>query len=233
MKKKVLIWMCVLTALAGLINALAVHLFSMTVSHMTGVITNVVVSTLEGVFSDVWWLFSIVGSFLIGAIVSAFITGDRNFYIKPVYGYIVIGIGILLATGVHVLNINGRWIIRLFAFLMGAQNAMIISFKGVLVRMTHMTGYITDLGVYIGYKLRGVRKENHWVGLVPFCGLVMFILGGLLGLWMFSKIGLATYDVTSIMYVFLGIVYLIKEKNSNDRNLNGIPDDCEKIYENR
>lgn len=227
MKKKILIWMCVLTALAGLINALSVHLFSITVSHMTGVITNVVVSAQTGVFANVWWLFSIVVSFLIGAIVSAFITGDRNFFVKPVYGYIVIGIGILIFTGVHVLNIEGRWIIRLFAFLMGAQNGMIISFKGVLVRMTHMTGYITDLGVYIGYKLRGEHKEDHWVGIVPFCGLVMFIVGGLLGLWMFSIIGLVTYDVVSLLYVSLGIIYLINEKNSNDRNLNDIPDDCE------
>lgn len=227
MKKKVLIWMCVLTALAGLINALSIRLFSMTVSHMTGVVTNAVVSTLERDFSNVGWLCSVVGSFFLGVIVSAYITGERTFYIKPVYGYIVIAIGILLFAGIHFLDINGRMIIRFFAFLMGAQNGMIVSFKGVLVRMTHMTGYITDLGVYIGYKIRGEHKEDHWTGLVPFCGIAMFIVGGAIGLWMFSMIGLATYDVASLLYICLGIIYLIKGKNSNDRNLNGIPDDCE------
>ena len=227
MKKKIFIWMCVLTALAGLINALAVRLFSITVSHMTGVVTNAVVSASGKEFSNMGWLLSVAFSFLLGAIISAYITGERDFYVKPVYGYIVIAIGILLFAGVHLLDLNGRMIIRLFAFLMGAQNGMIVSFKGVLVRMTHMTGYITDLGVFIGYKLRGKNKGNPWAGLVPFCGLVMFMIGGLLGIWLFSEIGFAVYNIVSIIYVLLGSIYLIAEKNSNDRNLNGIPDDFE------
>lgn len=227
MKKKIYVWMSVLTALAGLINVLSIRMFVTTVSHMTGLVSNAVVSVFEGDFSNVGWLFSVVGSFLIGAIISAFVTGERDFFVKPTYGYIVIGIGILLYVGVHLVDGNERMLIRLLAFLMGAQNGMIVDFKGVLVRMTHMTGYITDLGVYIGYKLRGKHKEERWVGLVPFIGIVMFALGGTLGLWMYSKVGFVVFDVVSLFYVFLGGMYLVMEKHSNDRNLNGIPDEYE------
>ncbi|MCV5232039.1 DUF1275 domain-containing protein, partial [Escherichia coli] len=37
----------------------------------------------------------------------------------------------------------------------GLQNAMITTFSGAVVRTTHMTGIITDLGIMIGESLRG------------------------------------------------------------------------------
>ncbi len=79
------------------------------------------------------------------------------------------------------------------------------------MRMTHMTGYLTDLGVYIGYRLRGEIKEDVWMGIVPASGLAVFTLGGILGLWMFSKIGYGAYDVTAVAYIVLGIVYLVHQ----------------------
>lgn len=227
MKKNIYIWMCVLTGLAGLINALAIQLFSITVSHMTGIASNAVISVFEGNYSVALWLLSVMGFFLLGVIISAYVTGERNFFIKPIYGYIVVAIGILLFAGIHFLNREGKMIIRLFAFLMGAQNGMIVSVRGVLIRMTHLTGYITDFGVYIGYRLRGEHKEHRWTGIVPFSGIIIFMLGGILGLWLFSKIQFVTYDIVSLLYIVLGFIYLIYEKHSKDRNLNGIPDDEE------
>lgn len=224
MKKNIFIWMCALTSLAGLINAISIRLFAITVSHMTGLISNAVISTVGGNFSHALWLLSVIGAYLFGAVISAYITGDRNFFVKPVYGYIVTAIGVFLFAGIHFLSHDGKMIVRLFAFLMGVQNGMIVSFKGVLVRMTHMTGYITDLGVYIGYKLRGLHKEDYWTGLVPLFGIVMFIVGGILGLWLFKRIDYATYDIASLLYIILGFIYLINEKHSNDRDLDGIED---------
>ncbi|MPM36339.1 hypothetical protein SDC9_82934 [bioreactor metagenome] len=224
-KKRVFIWMCALTVLAGLVNALSIRNFATTVSHVTGIVSNAAISVYNGSHAHTSWLLSIIGAFLVGALISAYITGERKFFLKRIYGYIVIAIGVMLFIGVHTLSHEGRTIICLFAFLMGIQNGMIVSFKGVLVRMTHMTGYLTDLGVYIGYRLRGEMKEDIWMGIVPASGLAVFALGGVLGLWMFSKIGFGAYDITAAAYIFLGIAYLVHQKQSNDKNLDDIPDE--------
>ena len=224
-KKRIFIWMCALTVLAGLINTLSIRNFAITVSHITGIVSNTAISIYNGTPANAGWLLSVVGAFLAGAIISAYITGERKFFLRRIYGYIVIAIGVLLFVGVHTLSREGRMIVYLFALLMGIQNGMIVSFKGVLVRMTHMTGYLTDLGVYIGYRLRGEIKEDVWMGIVPASGLAVFTLGGILGLWMFSKIGYGAYDVTAAAYIVLGIAYLVHQKHINNMNLDDIPDD--------
>ena len=100
-KKRIFIWMCALTVLAGLINTLSIRNFAITVSHITGIVSNTAISIYNGTPANAGWLLSVVGTFLAGAIISAYITGERKFFLRRIYGYIVIAIGVMLFVGVH------------------------------------------------------------------------------------------------------------------------------------
>jgi len=227
-KKRLFIWMIILTLLAGLINTVAMCYFGTTVSHVTGLVSNFSINVFKGNGSDIWWFASVILSFFLGAFISGFVTAERKFFLYTRYGWIIVSIGAILALGTLVLDHDGKNIIRLLALLMGLQNGMVVSFKGVVVRMTHMSGNLTDLGVFLGYKVRRKTNEKAIMGIVPFAALVAYIIGGIIGMWLYSMLKINTFYIVSGVYVILGAIYIVFAYLSNDKNLNGIPDDIEK-----
>lgn len=223
----VFIWMVLLTALAGFINAVAIKYFSTTVSHVTGLISNIAISLMNGDWKS-WLLLSLVViSFLVGAIVSGFVAGERIFYLHRRYGVMVIVIGVLLALSTLLLKDEQAVFVCALSLLMGMQNGMVVSFRGILVRMTHMTGNITDLGVFIGYKLRHKINERWAIGMVPAFAILGFVVGGLIGLGFSSIIDSYAFYIAAGCYVILGVVYLSVYKYATDKNFNDIPDELE------
>ena len=57
----------------------------------------------------------------------------------------------------------------------GLQNAMASLYSGAILRTTHMTGIVTDLGVLLGHKLRGTPVEGRRVR------LLLLIVAGFVG----------------------------------------------------
>lgn len=224
-KKVLLLWMCVLTSLAGAINAISVFAyFGVTVSHLTGLVSKFAICISFGIFDDGFQIFLVILMFFIGAIISGFVTGERAFYLHKRYGFIILAIGLLLIPGVW---LKKKYAIFLFAFLMGLQNGMVVSFKGVVVRMTHMSGNITDLGVFIGYKLRKNKEEKLPTGLIPMFAIISFTIGGILGVLLFNAIETKTFFILASIYIILGVLYFVLREKCNDRNFNGIPDELE------
>ena len=225
-KKLLLLWMCILTCLAGAVNAISIFGYDgTTVSHLTGLVSKVAINITEGSFSDVWEVLRVISLFFIGAILSGFITGERAFYLYKSYGFIILTIGILIIIP-YFLPI--KYSVLVFAFVMGLQNGMVVSFKGVVVRMTHMSGNITDLGVFIGYKLRGNKNEKYITGLIPFLAIVSFLIGGTIGILLYSLVHNVIFFITSSIYIILGIVYFILRWKCDDKDFNGVPDELEK-----
>ena len=71
------------------------------------------------------------------------------------YGVALCVEGGLLLTACYLLNLNSLYGQYCASAACGLQNAMITTFSGAVVRTTHMTGIVTDLGLMIGAKLRG------------------------------------------------------------------------------
>ncbi|MCR4898624.1 MAG: DUF1275 domain-containing protein [Acholeplasmatales bacterium] len=225
-KKVLLLWMCILTCLAGAINAIAIFGYDgTTVSHITGLVSKVAINLSNGDFSGLWDVLRIILAFFLGAIISGFVTGERAFYLHKRYGFIIIAIGVLIVVPYF---LNVKYSVLLFSFIMGLQNGMVVSFKGVVVRMTHMSGNITDLGVYLGYKLRGNKNEKYITGLIPFIAIVSFILGGVIGVLLYGAIHNVIFFITSGIYIALGGIYFILRYRCKDKDFNGIPDELEK-----
>ncbi len=62
---------------------------------------------------------------------------------------------------------------------MGLQNAMVSHYKGTIIRTTHLSGVLTDLGLALGYIARGLKVENRRIilHLLIFSG---FLIGGII-----------------------------------------------------
>ena len=224
-KKTLLIWMCILTALAGVINAISIFGYNgTTVSHLTGLVSKVAINLSNGDFTGLWEVLRVILAFFVGAVLSGFITGERAFYLKKRYGFIIVTIGVLIIIP-YFLSI--KYSVILFAFIMGLQNGMVVSFKGVVVRMTHMSGNITDLGVYVGYKLRGNKNEKYITGLIPLVAILSFTVGGVIGVLLYGVIGNVIFLISAGVYILLGVFYFVLRYRCTDRNFNGIPDELE------
>ena len=206
-KKLLLVWMCILTCLAGAVNAISIFGYNgATVSHLTGLLSKVAINITKGSFEGVWGVLRLILLFFLGAVISGFVTGERRFYLYKSYGFIILTIGVLIFIP-YFLSI--RYGVLVFAFTMGLQNGMVVSFDGVVVRMTHMSGNITDLGVFIGYKLRGNKKEHYVTGLIPLLAIFSFLTGGILGTLLYSSIHNVVFFVTSSIDIILSIIYFV------------------------
>lgn len=224
-KKSLFAWMVILTSLAGVVNAISVFGYDgATVSHVTGLVSKFASSIANGNFKGGWEIFAIILSFLVGAITAGVATGERAFYLHRVYGIIIVAIGLLIIPAYFM---DTRHSVFLFAYIMGLQNGMVVSFRGVVVRMTHMSGNLTDLGVFIGYKLRRNKNEKFITGFIPGMALLSFTIGGIIGILLFKAISNYVFFVVSGVYIILGIVYFFLQRTAKDKDFNGIPDDEE------
>jgi uncharacterized membrane protein YoaK (UPF0700 family) len=155
-----------LASVAGFVNVVGVAVCGVAVSHVTGT-----VSTLgREIGQGEWHLLGIAGWllawFLVGAMVSglaigaARVRGWRSVYVVPmaIEAFALAAMGVLVAQrGLAVESssplVTGafaatQWSLSAIACLaMGLQNATITSISGGVVRTTHLTGVLTDLGI--------------------------------------------------------------------------------------
>jgi uncharacterized membrane protein YoaK (UPF0700 family) len=160
-----------LSWVAGYVNVIAFTICGQLISHMTGNTSHLGLSVGEGDWHGIAFFGFLVGSFFTGAVSSAVMTegarrrGATSKYILPLaiegilLATLAITIGSLKLDGTHRMADYTRlsyFFCGVSAFAMGLQNATITKISGSVVRTTHLTGVITDLG------LEGVQYL-HWV----------------------------------------------------------------------
>ena len=206
--KKLFFWIGALALLGGGMNVFALLQFSIAVSHTTGNITRMSIDLSNNNFPHLFLMIKVVGSFLIGAVVSGIIIGSgRDFELKKRYGDTFIFIGILLKVlDLYLLNTN--LFIYVLAVSLGLQNGLFIRYRGILIRTTHMTGTITDLGVIIGHYLRG-NKEVGWKIKYYAMNIISFIFGGLCIGICIKYLGKNAINVLSGAYIVVGLYYFL------------------------
>ncbi|HJT73548.1 MAG TPA: YoaK family protein [Chitinophaga sp.] len=193
-------------SVAGMTNVVGVIAFLSFVSNVTGH-----VATLAGNISDrnirevyivIYWLFM----FFLGAFISNFIV--RSLENKSTYraNATPILMEIIILTGVAIYGndvYNGSEMQReaitgAVLFSMGLQNGLVSRASGGLIKTTHLTGLITDLGVELAELLHPnventrTLREKIYIRLTI---LAFFIFGGVLGGYLFNIIGIATFFV--------------------------------------
>lgn len=206
-----------LAFVAGAANAgayLAVKLYT---SHMTGLVSSLADHIALGELTLALSAFGAVLSFLLGATTCALMINYakrrrlHSRYALPLLleALLLLVFGLLGArlAGMQALFVPVT--VMLLCFIMGLQNAVITKISGAVVRTTHLTGVITDLGIEIGRLLYWNRSnrplEEHVVAdrarlamLAMMC--LYFLLGGIVGALGFKHLGyLATLPLSALL----------------------------------
>lgn len=214
---------------AGLVNVVASQTFGTYVSHVTGS-TTAIGLRIEGyhkeriTFEPLCKAISTLSAFLFGAFLCGLLI-DKNqvhFGGKALYGAALLGNSFLLAFSVLVYpNFVGA---LLTATACGLQNAMCTSHFGAVVRTTHVTGTVTDIGSTLGrmtmiFLRNGCRPsrlnvlERAEVGVDARKLLILgpmwcsFLFGCILGAYLVSWMGIYAMLVPAFVTFTFGCLY--------------------------
>lgn len=170
-----------LSWVAGYTNALTILTCGQVTSHLSGSISQIGVSAVESDWTRVGYLSALAAIFLLGAFAAGALTElgrlrrFQSIYVLPMAteALVLVAFALLVdwqakgkvqETQVHL------WLTFLPAFAMGVQNATISRISGGVVRTTHVTGVVTDLGLELskivfrafGWRPRlSGRRESH------------------------------------------------------------------------
>lgn len=147
-----------LAFIAGAVNAggfLAVQKYT---SHMTGIVSSMADFIALGQFQFALVGFASLVFFVAGAAMTAILVNyarrhkRTSEYAAPllVESALLMAFGLL---GAWSLQTDGTVIIStvlLLSFIMGLQNAVITKVSGAVIRTTHVTGIVTDIGIELG-----------------------------------------------------------------------------------
>lgn len=198
-----------LTAVAGWVNAVAVASAYHAVTHMTGTVHAVSLEFSRGNSEVALRAAAVVLFFFLGATLSGVIIRQPTLHAGQRYGVALMVEGTLLAGawfGLRSGSVTGE---VLSAVACGLQNALATSYSGAVLRTTHMTGVVTDLGINIGHWL--ARQPVEWfrvrLHLVLLAG---FVTGGALGSLVHGSLGSASLLVPATFVFVIGALYTLQ-----------------------
>ena len=211
-----------LAFVAGAINAggfLAVQQYT---SHVTGMVSAVADNLALGQLGLVVDGIVAVLSFLLGAMCCAVLVNFSrrkemaSEYALPLLleSVLILCFGLLGARLALFEGLLLPFTVVLLCFIMGLQNAVVTKLSGAVIRTTHMTGIVTDLGIELGKLLywnadrsaaNPVRADRDRMKVLG--GLFLaFLLGGISGAFGFKAFG---YGFTIPVAVLLAVVSLV------------------------
>lgn len=197
-----------LSGLAGFTNSAALQLGSLAVSHLTGSITRVSVELASGDTHTMVPFTVVLFAFFFGAVLSGAVVSQKELGFGRRYGVLLLlESGLLALAAWKASSLTPMTSLALVAFACGMQNALASSYRGMIVRTTHMTGVITDLGFELGVWLRTNQIRTKLVKLqAP--ALLAFLVGGTLGALTVMRIGSQALYVAAFVAFASGLVYL-------------------------
>jgi uncharacterized membrane protein YoaK (UPF0700 family) len=203
----VLVGAFLLTLGAGSVNAvgfLGVH--HQGISHLTGTISLVSTRLAAANFQGAVAAGMIVVSFFFGTFLSALIIRQSTLHMGRRYGVVLTLESGLLLGAVYLFEggtVAGAY---LASVACGLQNAMATSYSGAVIRSTHMTGIVTDMGIACGHLLRGQAVD--WFRMRLYAVLLSgFALGGVAGAAGFARIGHRTLIFPAALSGVTGLGY--------------------------
>ena len=194
-------WCCawVLALIAGILNVIGVLGFThQTVSHLTGS-TSMLAIALGTLDLPAALHFGIViGSFLIGAILSGFIIQSSVLQLGHRYGVVLWLESFFICLSVPLLRHQSLYGVYCLACACGLQNAMVSAYSGTVVRTTHVSGMFTDLGIFVGHAMRGLPIDflRMRMSLLVISG---FLTGGIIGTVLFNSLGYSALFIPAVI----------------------------------
>lgn len=198
-----------LAFIAGIINATGfLGVQHQGITHLTGTTTMLGIALGEHDGAGVLHFATLIGAFVAGCIASGMIIQDSTLRLGRRYGVVLVLEALLLIVAVPLLTQSDAAGDYLASAACGLQNAMVSTYSGAVLRTTHFSGTLTDLGIFLGHRLRGLPVDARRVRLL--LALVLsFLLGATAGAWLFHAIAYSALYVPAALTGVTGVAYAI------------------------
>lgn len=201
----------ILSLCAGFVNVIFMTHVSLTVSHNTGVTSRMAINLGSFDISGGGFCALVLFFFFFGSSTVGYFQKKSKFYYSRKYGFFLMGQALLLIFAVYLFHNENRTIPCFIAsYCMGLQNALFTNFSGAVVRTTHVTGLLTDVGLIIGHRIRGIEKSSDiWRLKVMMPLFIGFVIGGMLSvncyqLWSFYSLAIPIF-----IYFIGGLIWTV------------------------
>lgn len=152
----VVIGSAILAFNAGFINSIALLSFvNNSVSHVTGTVALAADAAVRGQWRMLVATGLIVLSFLLGAVVSGLVVGNEALKPGRRYGVALLIEALLLLAAWYCFRQQFFLGELLASAACGLQNAMVATYSGSVIRTTHLTGIVSDMGSALGNAVAG------------------------------------------------------------------------------
>lgn len=190
-----------LAFIAGAANAGGLLAVGQYTSHMSGVVSSMADHIANGSLAVVLSGLVAVSAFVFGAFTTAIsirwarVRGMESEYALPLLGEAIL----LTMFGVTGRTFSGHQVlgtVMLLCFSMGMQNAMITKLSNSVIRTTHVTGMLTDIGIALGRMVFATISSRMPVEATDLSTLrlltslvFLFFVGGVAGALGFKHVG--------------------------------------------
>jgi uncharacterized membrane protein YoaK (UPF0700 family) len=144
----------VMSVIGGIINTICLLSFvRQPVTHVTGSVSSFAAAIAVGDSAALLRFAAVLGAFFAGAMAGGAIARERTLALGRRYGVGMLAQAVALAAAAPLLDAHNILGVCLAAFAASLQNALASTFSGALVRTSHLTGMVTDLGIYLAHAL--------------------------------------------------------------------------------
>ena len=199
-----------LAFVAGMVNVVGLLGFDhQAVTHLTGTTSLLGTALAAGHLTGATHYAAVIASFVAGAMLGGVLIGDDALHLGRRHGAAFAVETLLLCAAVPMLarqSLSGSY---LAAAACGLQNAMSSAYSGGIVRTTHVSGMFTDLGIFLGHALRGVKVDRRRIRL---CTVVItgFLAGGVAAGVLFRWLDYGTLYLPTIATALAALICLLK-----------------------
>eukprot|EP01125_Pyxidicula_operculata_P017193 TRINITY_DN6010_c0_g1_i1.p1 TRINITY_DN6010_c0_g1~~TRINITY_DN6010_c0_g1_i1.p1 ORF type:complete len:352 (-),score=70.80 TRINITY_DN6010_c0_g1_i1:175-1230(-) len=210
-----------LALIAGWVNLVNIKIVGHPVTHVSGSVSNIA----NNLVASEWVKFAeyccVVLFFCLGSMIAAVIVGNEGFQMGRKYGLAIMAAGFLVLIGslifefIDITQADNAGI-RIFTQILlscaaGIQNGLCTSFSGAVVRTTHVTGIVTDIGLTIGYWIRyhntKPEKAHLWKLKLHVPIVVSFLIGGIFGALSFTALDTFSNLIPACFFILVGAAY--------------------------
>ncbi len=166
---------------AGCINAAGLTGFHhQALSHMSGTAAIFGTALARGEGGAALHALLVLTLFFLGCMLSGLLVRESSLQLGRRYGFALVIESLLLVAATWLLVRGQGAGDYLAAMACGLQNALATNYSGAVIRTTHITGIITDLGLAAGAALRRQRVDRRRTGLYLLLA-GSFVAGSVLG----------------------------------------------------
>ena len=192
---------------AGMVNVLSlITVLHQSISHMTGNVSVMAMDLLSGNYSHVGYLLCVLLFYVLGSFYSGLILGADQFALNRRYGTPLSLVALFIFISWLVLPYFPRYGLLWACAAMGMQNAMISYYRGAIIRTTHLSGVLTDIGLALGYKARGLSLDSRRLVLHVLI-ILGFLLGGCVAAWVYPMLNINTFLLPVCLSLLLSVSY--------------------------